>query len=65
MNANHDETTEQALTALLVRALERALPNEPDPLMRNYYGSLLAGGEDQEPRRAVGMRRQTPKREAR
>jgi len=58
MNANHDDTTEQALTALLVRALERALLDEPWELMRNYYGSLLAGGEDQEPRRPLQTRRQ-------
>jgi len=63
MNANHEDASEQALTALLVRALERALSNEPDPLMRNYYGAMLAGGEDQEPRRADKTPR--PKRRAR
>ena len=64
MNANHEDASEQALTALLVRALERALSNEPDPLMRNYYGAMLAGGEDQEPRRVARGRRQRPQKGA-
>jgi len=61
MNAQHDDKTAEALTVLLVRALERALLDEPWPLMRNYYGAMLAGGEDQEPRLPAPTRR--PRRE--